>query len=242
MSIYRTKSRTPNKSRATNSFVFFQNRLTTFTNPPIRTGDLHIENNETVSGNLDVSGNLTIKGNMTANNFYATGNYYLDNYILIPAGTIIQSAAINIPSGWFDCDGSLLSTTTYADLFNAIMYTYGGSGSNFNIPDIRGRVPIGSGSGTDLTTRSLGSTGGEEEHTLSISEIPSHTHSLTRRPNPDSGAFDTDSLRSLESSAATTDRTKDDGSLDTFNTYNTGGGDSHNNMQPYIVLRYLIKY
>lgn len=242
MSLYRTKNRTSNKSRATNSFVFFQNRLTTFTNPPIRTGDLNVENNETVSGNLDVSGNLTIKGNMSANNFYSTGNFYLDNYILIPAGTIIQSAAINVPDGWFDCDGSSLSTTTYADLFNAILYTYGGSDLYFNIPDIRGRIPIGSGSGTSLTTRTLGSTGGEEEHTLTISEIPSHTHSLTRRPNPEEGAYDAYSGNSLESSAATTDRTKSDGTLDTFNTYSTGSGNSHNNMQPYIVLRYLIKY
>jgi microcystin-dependent protein len=238
MSVYRTKSRTSNKSRATNSFVFFQNRLTTFTNPPIRTGDLYVKRNESVSGNLDVAGNLTVDGNMTANNFYSTGNYYLDNYILIPAGTIIQSAAINVPDGWFDCDGSSLSTTIYTDLFNAIMYTYGGSGEIFYIPDIRGRIPVGSGTGTNLTTRALGSTGGEEQHTLSISEIPSHSHSLYRRINPDAGAYDTDSLRATESSAATTDRDISGN----FNTNTAGSGGSHNNMQPYIVLHYLIKY
>ena len=232
MSLNRTKSKTTNKC------VFFQNRLTTFTNPPIRTGNLDVENNENVSGNLDVSGNLTIMGNLTSNNFFAKGNYYLDNYILIPAGTIIQSAAINIPDGWFNCDGSLLSTTVYIDLFNAIMYTYGGNDSSFNIPDIRGRVCVGSGSGSSLTTRSLGSTGGEERHTLTIAEMPSHTHSLTRRSNPDDGAYDTGSTHQDESSAATTDR--DD--LGPFNTNSTGSGDSHNIMQPFIVLRYLIKY
>jgi microcystin-dependent protein len=232
MSLNRTKSKT------TNNIVFFQNRLTTFTNPPIRTGNLYVENNENVLGNLDVSGNLTIMGNLTSNNYFAKGNYYLDNYILIPAGTIIQSAAINIPDGWFNCDGSLLSTTVYIDLFNAIMYTYGGSDSSFNIPDIRGRVCVGSGSGSSLTTRSLGSTGGEERHTLTVAEMPSHTHSLTRRSNPDDGAYDTGSTHQDESSAATTDR----GDLGPFDTNSTGSGDSHNIMQPFIVLRYLIKY
>jgi hypothetical protein len=85
------------KSRQTNSGVFLQNRLATFTSPPMRTGDLYVEKNEIVGGNLDVSGNLTIGGDLRAKNFYASGNYYLDNYVLIPAGTIIQSAATTIP-------------------------------------------------------------------------------------------------------------------------------------------------
>ena len=226
------------RSRATNSYVYFQNRLSTFTNPPVYTGNLYIEKNETVYGNLDVSGNLTVGGNLTATSYYATGNYYLDNYILIPAGTIIQSAAINIPNGWLYCDGSSLNTDEYIDLFNAILYTYGGSGYNFNLPDTRGRVCVGSGTGTSLTSRTLGSTGGEERHTLTIAEIPSHTHSLMRRSNPDNGAFDTDNSHQDESSAATTDRAD----LGPFNTYSTGSDASHNIMQPFIVMRYLIKY
>jgi microcystin-dependent protein len=226
------------KSKVKNNDVFFQNRLANFTNPPVLTGDLYVEKNESVNGNLDISGNLTVGHNLTANNFYATGNYYLNNYILIPAGTVIQSASIVEPTGWFDCDGRTLNTDLYANLFNAINYTYGGSGSNFNIPDIRGRVCVGAGSGTSLTTRNLGSNGGEEAHTLTINEMPSHTHSLTRRSNPDSGAYDTGNVHQDESSASTTDR--DD--LGPFNTNSTGSGLSHNNMQPFIVLRYLIKY
>ena len=226
------------KNRATNNNVFFQNRLTTFTNPPMKTGDLYVEKNEDISGNLVVHGNLTVGQNLTANNFYATGNYYLDNYILIPAGTIIQSAAINAPSGWFDCDGRILNTSTYVDLFSAILYTYGGSDASFNIPDIRGRVCVGSGSGSTLTNRNLGAIGGEENHQLSVSEMPSHTHSLTRRANADSGSYDTNNGHQDESSAATTDRED----LGPFNTNSTGSSASHNNMQPFIVMRYLIKY
>jgi len=226
------------KNRTTNHNVLLQNRLVTFTNPPMRTGDLYVERNETVGGNLDVSGNLTIGGDLRARSFYATGNYYLDNYVLIPPGTVIQSAAVNEPAGWFDCDGRRLNTLEYSDLFAVVGYTYGGADTSFNIPDARGRVAVGLGSGVGLTTRTLGSKSGEEAHTLSVTEIPSHSHSLTRRSNPDDGAFDTANGREDESSASTTDRAD----LGTFNTYNTGGGDSHNNMQPFITFRCLIKY
>ena len=91
------------RSRQVNSNTYLQNRLTTFTNPHIYFGDLHVERDETIGGNLDISGNLT------ANSFYAKGNYYLDNQILIPAGTVIQSAAINVPGGWLECNGQLLN-------------------------------------------------------------------------------------------------------------------------------------
>jgi len=226
------------KNRQANNSVFLQNRLATFTSPPMHNGDLYVEKNETVGGNLDVSGNLTIGGDLKAKNFYATGNYYLDNYILIPPGTVMQSAAINAPDGWFECDGRLLNKNDYSDLFGSIGYTYGGSGNNFNIPDIRGRVPVGAGSGSGLTARNLGSTGGEEQHTLTVSEMPTHTHSLTRKSNPDAGAFDTGNINQDESSAATTDRAD----LGPFNTNSAGGSSAHNNMQPFVALRYIIKY
>lgn len=230
------------KNRQTNSNVFLQNRLATFTSPPMRTGDLYVERNETIGGNLDVSGNLTVRGDLKAKNFYASGNYYLDNYVLIPPGTVIQSAAINEPDGWFECDGRLLNREEYTDLFNAIGYAYTTSYEegdlSFNIPDVRGRVALGAGSGSGLTARGLGSKGGEEQHTLTVNEIPSHAHSLTRRANSDTGTYDTDDVHQDESSAATTDR--DD--LGTFNTNSTGGGEGHNVMQPFIALRHLIKY
>jgi len=226
------------KHRQTNSNVFLQNRLTKFTTPPMTTGDLYVEKNETIGGNLDVSGNLTVHGDLKAKSFYATGNYYLDDYVLIPAGTVMQSAAVNVPMGWFECNGARLNTNDYPDLFNAIGYTYGGSDTSFNLPDIRGRVPIGNGGGAGLTTHALGSKGGEESHTLTTGEMPSHSHSLTRRSNEDDGSYDTNNARQDESSAATTDRAD----LGPFNTNDTGGGSAHNNMQPYITLWYIIKH
>ena len=223
------------KSRQTNQNAFLQNRLANFTNPPMRTGNLHVEKNETVGGDLDISGNLK------ATSFYATGNFYLNAHILIPPGTVIQSAAITVPAGWLDCDGALLNKVTYAKLFAAIGNTYGGSSSDlsFNLPDTRGRVcvGVGDGAGVALSNRILGATGGAETHTLTAEQMPSHSHSLTRRANSDTGTFDTDNGHQDESSAATTDRED----LGPFNTNNSGGGLPHNNMQPFIALRHLIK-
>ena len=75
-------SHTRIKSRTTNNNVYLQNRLTTFLNPPMKIGDLYVEKNETVGGDLDVSGNLTVHHDIISNNFYATGNFYLDNFVL----------------------------------------------------------------------------------------------------------------------------------------------------------------
>lgn len=78
--------------------------------------------------------------------------------------------------GWINCDGRLLSTTDYALLFRVIGYSFGGSGDQFRLPDMRGRVPGAKGQGTGLTNRALGDYVGEETHTLTIAEMPSHNH------------------------------------------------------------------
>jgi microcystin-dependent protein/predicted acyltransferase (DUF342 family) len=198
---------------------------------------LSVTGNETVGGTLDVSGNIVTTSNITAVNHYAAGNYYLNNFILIPSGSVIQSAAINVPNGWLDCAGQSLLVSGYPGLFAAISYTYGGSGANFNLPDLRGRAAIGVGTGVGLSTRALGNIGGVETHTLSLSEIPSHSHTIQRRINPDAGAFDPGNEHADESSACTTDRALGGN----FSTAASGSGGSHQNMQPFIALRYLIK-
>jgi microcystin-dependent protein len=99
----------------------------------------------------------------------------------LPPGTIIPSAVANPSSGFLFCDGSQVSRSVYAALYAAISTLYGpGDGSTtFNVPDLRGRSPIGAGAGPNLTNRALASRGGEETHTLVTAEMPYHTHTPT---------------------------------------------------------------
>lgn len=226
--------------RQVNRNVMYDVRLANFTNPHIRVGDLHVDRNQTIGGNLDVSGNLTIDGDIRARNYYASGNYYLDNYVLIPAGTIIQSAAIDEPEGWFDCNGQTLSVVEFAYLFDAIGYTYGGADLSFNIPDMRGRVGIGlgDGDGTALSPRNLGVTGGEEKHKLDVTEMPRHNH--TGNTGTTTGANNNATSAGVGGLAGSHD-VADDGSHSHTIEFEGGNG-AHNNMQPFLVLRYLIKY
>src|SRR5262249_33795822 len=88
-----------------------------------------------------------------------------------PPGTIVAFGGQTAPVGWLICDGSAVSAATYSRLFNAIGNAWGGSGGTFNLPDLRGRAPIGAGQGSGLTNRALGdATIGEEVHTLIVAE------------------------------------------------------------------------
>jgi len=220
--------------RELNQRVMLDNRLSTLTNAHNYLGDLHIERNATIGGNLDVSGDLH------ARSYYATGNYYLDSYVLIPAGTIIQSAAINEPEGWFDCNGRTLLVAQYAYLFSAIGYAYSrnvysGSDLSFNIPDMRGRVGIGYGTGSGLTARSLGDISGAETHTLTVDQMPAHDHGGS------TGSTNAALIGSTTTASIAGHEVADNGSH-SHTIPSQGGGSAHNNMQPYVVLRYLIKY
>ena len=228
--------------REVNRNVMLDNRLANLTNPHNYDGDIHIERNQTIGGNLDISGNLTVVGDLRGRNYYASGNFYLDNYVLIPAGTIIQSAANDEPAGWLDCNGRVLSVVVYADLFNAIGYTYGGvySGSDlsFNIPDMRGRVGIGAGSGYGLTARTLGVSSGAETHTLTVGEMPEHDHGGSTGGTTSAATNSTDA----GAGGFTGSHAVADNGSHSHTISSQGGGSAHNNMQPYVVLRYLIKY
>jgi microcystin-dependent protein len=93
-------------------------------------------------------------------------------------GTIAAWPAISPPAGWLLCDGSAQSRATYAALFAVTGTDYGiGDGSTtFNLPDLRGRMCLGTGAGAGLTARTLAATGGEETHVLALAELTAHTH------------------------------------------------------------------
>ena len=161
----------------------------------------------------------------------------------VPIGSIVPFASDTIPNGWLLCDGSAVSRTTYSELFAIIGTAHGiGDGSTtFNVPNIKGKVVVGkqqtmtpSGNFTNL-----GETGGEEDHTLTVDEIPSHGHDVAIAVNNTvpGGA------RYYFNSAGTTSAPISDTAAwsNSLTAKATGGGQAHNNLQPYIVENYIIK-
>lgn len=100
---------------------------------------------------------------------------------ITPIGVIRFFAGSVVPNGWLLCNGSAVSRKDYGDLFKVIGTTYGSGNSNdtFTLPDMRGRIPICAGTGTSLTTRTLGSNVGAETVALSEANMASHTHATT---------------------------------------------------------------
>jgi microcystin-dependent protein len=145
------------------------------------------------------------------------------------------------PRGWAWCDGQLLPLSQNTALFSLLGTTYGGDGkSTFALPDLQGRAPMHPGQGPGLSLHDLGETGGSETVTLLESEIPAHTHTLrassdpANSRNPDGRALartvggfaygSPASLVPLAPEAVTP----------------AGGGQPHNNMQPYLTFYFCI--
>lgn len=178
---------------------------------------------------------------------------------LFEPGDLKPTARSEAPEGWLLCDGSAVSRATYSDLFAAIGTTYGaGNGSTtFNLPDLRGRVPLGpDGSAGRLSgSDALGNSGGAEKHQLVTSEIPSHGHGVssitidthshgvpifTQQRHEGSGF----AYNGMSSGGNTvTQSTAYSGGSFPLNgsTDSTGGGGSHTSMQPYLVVNWLVK-
>ncbi len=165
------------------------------------------------------------------------GDVYVNGVPLdtIPIGTILPYSDTAIPSGYMICDGRAISRTLYSDLFDIIGTKYGeGDGSTtFNIPDLKGKVPVGYDSG-DSSFDTIGETGGEKTHTLTVDEIPAHKHQINTN-NDDWN----------NSSGGGKFGTTYDGNSGWANnnwyTENAGGGQAHNNLQPYVTITYMIK-
>lgn len=131
------------------------------------------------------------------------------------------------PNGYKFANGQAISRTEYAELFKIIGTAYGnGDGSTtFNLPDMGGRVPVGLNVNKEWFNQ-LGKTGGSEEVTLTIDEMPSHTHSV---------------LVSGGGNKYAASFTQDGGTLEYIPTSSKGEGQAHTNLQPYITVNYIIK-
>ena len=146
-------------------------------------------------------------------------------------GEIRLWAGSSVPKGWKICDGSSLSKTTYSELYNVIGKVFGGSSSYFYLPNFKGRVPVGVGYATNSSyTYSRGSKGGSEMVTLTLSQMPRHSHGYTGILGsgwPD-GAGDRTSIGSKDSYPVTTQ-------------YNyQGSTQAHENRMPYLAVYYII--
>ena len=99
----------------------------------------------------------------------------------ISSGSIQIFAGSTAPNGWLICNGSTVSRSDYSNLFKVIgtIYGVGNSNTTFTLPDMRGRCPIGVGTGASLTARTLGSNVGAETATLAQVNLPSHTHTAS---------------------------------------------------------------
>jgi microcystin-dependent protein len=138
------------------------------------------------------------------------------------------------PKGWALCNGQLLPINQNQALFSLLGTTFGGDGRvNFGLPDLRGRVPIHVGSG-----HTLGERGGEQAHTLSISEIPTHTHVAKATTANATVAVSTGNVMASTSNgyAAASNLT----ALVASTVANVGGSQAHLNMQPFLTLSFCI--
>lgn len=149
----------------------------------------------------------------------------------VPIGAIFPYAGMFAPEGYLLCDGSAVSRTEYAELFNVLgdNFGIGDRYTTFNVPNLKGRVPIGRDPDDD-DLWILGSNGGEKEHTLTVDEMPSHNHGIgvLTRIGAEGGN---------KNFVGGSDRTYT--STDIIDA--EGGGQPHNNLPPYVILNYIIK-
>jgi microcystin-dependent protein len=128
---------------------------------------------------------------------YVRGTFTLNAHQKATVGDCKFSVINNDHMGWLKCDGSSKSKNEFYLLWRVIGYSFGGSGDNFNLPDARGTVPGVVGTGTDSNlssfTYALGQQVGEYNHTLTINEMPSHTHGPSNVSGNTNGSGETTS-------------------------------------------------
>lgn len=160
------------------------------------------------------------------------------NYV----GEIRLFAGNFAPSGWLFCDGQNLPISENEVLFALIGTTYGGDGeTTFAVPDLRSRIPIHHGAGPGLSSRTIGETGGTESVTLTVQQIPAHTHALLASLDPGAAITPTGGVLGAGASvnifrpsppAATP--------MEVASVSPAGGSQPHDNMHPFVCIHYII--
>jgi len=150
--------------------------------------------------------------------------------LLADAGQIVPFAGTVVPANFLPCDGAAVSRTLYTRLFTAIGVTWGpGDGATtFNVPDMRRRIPVGSGGvGTGTLGNAVGNTGGAETHALILAENAPHTHTQDNEiGGAGQGAGGVQTATDFSGTKA---------------TGSSGSGTAHNNIQPSAIVLAIIK-
>ncbi|MFT5385337.1 MAG: microcystin-dependent protein [Saprospiraceae bacterium] len=159
-------------------------------------------------------------------------------------GEIRMFAGNFAPRSWAFCDGQLLAISQNTALFSILGTIYGGDGrTTFALPDLRGRVAVHPGNGPGLSSRRLGERSGQEHVTLNTTQIPSHNHATQVGVGAEgkgvvgsdvaAGNYIGDATGAFRSAAGS-------GDINGVTVGNTGGSQSHNNMQPYECVNYIV--
>jgi microcystin-dependent protein len=156
-------------------------------------------------------------------------------------GEIRMFAGNFAPRGWAFCDGQLLAVSQNDALFSLLGTIYGGDGrTTFGLPDLRGRIPVHAGHGPGLSERRLGSLGGQESVTLTVNQLPSHTHPLHGAASP---ATDTRPVGNAPAQAPLADvwsSRSQDTQLAAATVAPVGGSRTHTNLMPFLCVHFII--
>ena len=156
-------------------------------------------------------------------------------------GEIVMFGGSFAPRNWALCDGQLLTISQHQALFSILGTMYGGNGrTNFGLPDLRGRVAIHAGQGAGLTNRNLGEEGGTETATLSVNQMPPHTHPLEGNTNRGKSASPTNSVLAVVNRHDQYFEGVANTPMNTTSIGNTGGNQGHANIQPFTCVNFII--
>ena len=154
----------------------------------------------------------------------------------------VRIVAFNFaPKGYAFCNGQTLPINQNQALFALLGTTYGGNGiTTFALPNMQSRFPVHFGQGPGLTNRNLGDVGGEEFHTVSMSEMPAHTHVLAGSTKKATLIDPTGNVWAADALGHPYNTVTDGTSMDAQCTTAVGGGQPHENLQPLLVVNMVI--
>src|SRR5215472_16589945 len=151
-------------------------------------------------------------------------------------GEIRLFAGSTPPAGWMPCDGTSLGTGAYPLLWNAIGYTFGGFGANFNLPDLQGRVPLHYTAGY-----AFASTGGAAQVQLSAGQLTTHGHTLRASDQAGKTVVPTGSVLAVPPAATPFYQPGNaNAAMDSRQIGGGGGNAAHENMSPYLAVQFCI--